>query len=67
MYYLERSIYLNAENKAAYKDLGIVYSMKGEYTKALDVFSRAAKLDPTDPQIRQNIVITHRIMDQKRK
>lgn len=66
-YFLERSINLYSGNLPAYKDLGIVYSMKGEYAKALDVFSRAQKLDPSDQQIRQNILITHQIMDQKRK
>jgi tetratricopeptide (TPR) repeat protein len=66
-YFLEHSISLNPVNKAALKDLGIVYSMKGEYPKALAVFSKAEKLDPADKQIRQNILITRRIMDQKRK
>jgi tetratricopeptide (TPR) repeat protein len=66
-YFLERSINLNSENKAAFKDLGIVYSMKGEYARALDAFSKAEKLDPADKQIRQNIMITRKIMEQKRK
>ena len=66
-YFLERSVNLDAGNIAAYKDLGIVYSMKGEYTRALDVFSRAEKLDPADQQIRQNILITRQAMEQKRK
>ncbi len=65
-WFLERSINLDAGNIAAYKDLGIVYSMKGEYTRALDVFSRAEKLDPADQQIRQNILITRQAMDQKK-
>jgi len=66
-YFLERSINLNPTNISVHKDLGIVYSMKGEYTKALDIFSRAGKLDPSDNQIRQNIQITLHLMDQKRK
>ena len=65
-WFLERSINLDAGNIAAYKDLGIVYSMKGEYTRALDVFSRAEKLDPADQQIRHNILITRQAMDQKK-
>jgi len=66
-YFLERSIKLNSGNLAAYKDLGIVYSMQGDYTRALDIFSKAASLDPSDQQIRQNIRVTHQIMDQRRK
>ena len=66
-YFLERSINLYPGSLAANKDLGVVYSMKGEYTKALEAFSRAAKLDPSDDQIRQNIQVTHKIMEQKRK
>ncbi|MCX6268229.1 MAG: tetratricopeptide repeat protein [Bacteroidetes bacterium] len=66
-FFLERSINLSSGNLAAYKDLGIVYSMQGEYAKAMDVFSKAEKLDPADQQIRQNILITRQIMNQKRK
>ncbi|MDP1623763.1 MAG: tetratricopeptide repeat protein [Bacteroidales bacterium] len=66
-YFLERSINFNSGNIAVFKDLGIVYSMKGEYAKALDVFSRAQKLDPSDQQIRQNIQVTYNIMNQKKK
>jgi tetratricopeptide (TPR) repeat protein len=66
-YFLERSISLNSGNISAYKDLGIVYSMRGEYNKALDVFSRAQKLDPSDQQVRQNIMITNQIMNQKKR
>ncbi len=61
-FFLERSITLNPGNLPVYKDLGIVYSMKGEYDKALDIFSRARQLDPTDQQILQNIQITRQIM-----
>ncbi|MCX6304736.1 MAG: DUF1736 domain-containing protein [Bacteroidetes bacterium] len=66
-YFLERSISLNPGSIAAYKDLGIVYSMKGEYTKALNIFSRGQKIDPSDQQIRQNIQITNQMMNQRRK
>jgi protein O-mannosyl-transferase len=66
-YFLERAISLNSGNIAAYKDLGIVYGMKGEYDKALDVLSRAQKLDPSDRQIVQNIMITRQLMDQQKK
>ncbi len=65
-WFLERSVSLNPGNLPAYKDLGIVYSMKGDYTRALDIFSRAQKLDPSDQQIRQNIRVTYQIMNNKR-
>lgn len=64
-YYLARSIDLNPGNVAVYKDLGIVCSMQGDYVKAMEIFSRARKLDPADEQIRQNILITQQIMAQK--
>lgn len=66
-YYLERSISLDPGNLGAYKDLGIVYSMRGEYTKAMEIFSKAEKIDPSDQQVRQNIQITRQIMNQTRK
>jgi tetratricopeptide (TPR) repeat protein len=66
-FYLERAISINPGNIAVYKDLGIVYSMKGEYSRAMDVFTRAQKIDPGDQQILQNIMITQRIMDQNKK
>jgi tetratricopeptide (TPR) repeat protein len=66
-YFLERSVNLAPDNLAGYKDLGIVYSMKGDYTKALAVFSKAQSLDPNDQQIRQNIMLTHQIMAKQMK
>jgi tetratricopeptide (TPR) repeat protein len=66
-WFLERAVNLDSGNLAAYKDLGIVYSMKGNYAKALEVFSKAEKLDPSDQQVRQNIMITYQIMNQQRK
>ncbi|MFZ4520750.1 MAG: tetratricopeptide repeat protein [Bacteroidales bacterium] len=63
-YFLERSVNLYSGSTAAFKDLGIVYSMKGEYAKALDIFSRALKIDPSDNQLRQNIQVTQQLMNQ---
>jgi len=64
-YFLERAVSLAPENVSIYKDLGIVCSLKGDYARALEIFSKARKLDPADEQIRQNIQLTHRIMQEK--
>ncbi len=64
-YFLERSAGTDPTNKAVFKDLGIVYSMLSDYPRALEAFSRAATLDPADPQIRQNIALTHQLMNSK--
>jgi len=65
-YFLERAIRLDPANLGVYKDLGIVYSMRGEYNKALEIFSKAQKLDPSDLQVRQNMQITLQIMNQRK-
>jgi tetratricopeptide (TPR) repeat protein len=66
-YFLERSVSLNPENPGPCKDLGIVYSMKGDFNRALEIFSRAQKLDPSDQQVRQNIQLTRQIMNQNNR
>jgi len=65
-FFLERSAGLDPTDKAVFKDLGIVYSMQGDYQRALDAFGRAQKLDPADAQIRQNIAITYQIMNRSK-
>lgn len=64
-FFLERAVTLAPDKVSIYKDLGIVCSMKGDYQRALDIFSKALKLDPSDEQLRQNIQVTHRIMQQQ--
>jgi tetratricopeptide (TPR) repeat protein len=59
---LERSINLDPGNVSAYKDLGIVYSLQGNFQKALTTLYMAQKLAPDDQFIRQNILTTTKIM-----
>lgn len=66
-YFLERSLSLAPDNVAAYKDLGIVYSLKGDFQKALETFSKANGLAPDDRSVLQNIMITKRLMQQREK
>lgn len=61
-WFLERAVSLDPSDAAAYKDLGIVYSMQGRYDLALDRFFKARQLDPSDQQVLQNIMITRQIM-----
>jgi tetratricopeptide (TPR) repeat protein len=66
-YFLERTLRFTPDNVAAYKDLGIVYSLSGKYTEALAVFSRALKLAPDDQMLRQNYLISRQAMQSNPK
>jgi len=66
-YFLERSLKISPEYMPAYKDLGIVYSLKGNYQMALSTFSKAQKLSPDDQEIRRNIITTFQIMQKTSK
>ncbi|MCX6278196.1 MAG: hypothetical protein NT004_08870 [Bacteroidetes bacterium] len=61
-YFLERSIQFSPDYLPAYKDLGIVYSLKRNYQKALSTFSQAQKFAPNDQEIKKNITTTLQIM-----
>ena len=65
-FFLERSLASDPGNISVYKDLGIVYSMQGNYPKALETFTRGCQLDPNDVQLRQNIRITQQLMAPKK-
>jgi Flp pilus assembly protein TadD len=65
-FYLEKAAILAPENSAVYIDLGIVYGLQKNYSKALESFQRALKLDPNDPQIQQNISITYDLINQSK-
>jgi tetratricopeptide (TPR) repeat protein len=66
-FFLERSVALAPNDVAAYKDLGIVYSLKGDYLKSIEMFSKARSIAPEDQSILQNIMITNQIMQLNKK
>ena len=65
-FFLEKATKLSPETPGPFKDLGIVYSLKKDFSRALQAFQTALKLDPDDPQIRQNIAITYRIIEENK-
>lgn len=65
--YLLRAVSLSPENPAPYKDLGVLYGIRQQYRKALEMFTKASELDPKDEQVKQNITITNRFIGQGRK
>ncbi len=65
-FFLEKATKLSPETAGPFKDLGIVYSLKKDFSRALQAFQTALKLDPGDPQIRQNIAITYRIIEENK-
>ena len=64
---LENAIRLAPGQMHAYKDLGIIYSLRKEYNRAIDIFRTASRLDPSDVQVKQNLELTCRIMKQEKK
>ena len=65
-FFLVKATKLSPENPLLFKDLGIVYGLQKDYTNALQAFQTALKLDPNDPQIRQNISITDHLIEQNK-
>ena len=63
--YLLRAIALSPKNIAAYKDLGVLYRDEEKLQgKTLEMFNKAAELDPDDQQVKQNINITNHFIEQ---
>ncbi len=65
--YLEEAIRLAPKEVKYYKDLGIIYSMKKNFTRAIDLFTKASELDPGDQQVKKNLAITRSIMQNNRR
>lgn len=65
-YFFKRSAALSPENAGSYKDLGVIYGIKKEYDKAIQAFKKAAELDPKDIQVRQNLEITYKLIEQRK-
>ncbi|MEI7663558.1 MAG: tetratricopeptide repeat protein, partial [Bacteroidota bacterium] len=65
--YLEKAIKLSPGDIKAYKDLGIICSMKKDFARAIELFKTAAALDPKDIQVKQNLEVTYRIMQREKK
>ncbi|MCX6250446.1 MAG: tetratricopeptide repeat protein [Bacteroidetes bacterium] len=66
-YYLNRAIEYSPEMKDAYRDLGILYGMKKQYEKSLDLFQKALNIDPNDENIKKNIILTNHFLDELKK
>jgi protein O-mannosyl-transferase len=66
-FYLEEAIRLSPKEIQSYKDLGIIYSMKKNFVKAIECLKTASKLDPNDLQVKQNLELTYRIMQHEKK
>lgn len=65
--YLAKSVELNPKNGAAWQDLGIIYSMKGNYEQAIEANKKALDYTTNDArttaQILLNIGITYQKMN----
>ncbi len=60
--FLKEASRLAPENGPILKDLGIVYSMTGDYEQALNTFRKAIRISPDDRALQQNILITEQII-----
>ncbi|MEI6683662.1 MAG: tetratricopeptide repeat protein [Bacteroidota bacterium] len=64
---LEEAVRLSPNEVRYYKDLGIICSMRKNFTRAIDLFTKAAELDPGDQQVKKNLEITRSIMQSNRR
>ncbi len=49
VYYLKKAIAVDASNVMAYEHLGRIYQAAGQFDKAIDVFEKGLKINPTHP------------------
>ena len=66
-YYLNRSIMANPSFPDPYKDLGVIYGIRGNFEKAAEVLKKAADLDPEDQKVRENLALTRKIIEQQKR
>ena len=65
--FLEEAVRLSPKDVKMYKDLGIIYGMKKDFTRAMELFEKASALDPNDQQVKKNLEITRHMMQANRK
>ncbi len=63
IYRWEKAVELDPMYAAAFNDLGIAYEHEGQLDKARKAYEKAIKLDPNNPQIRQNYDLFKEIND----
>ena len=59
IYFLEKAVNLQPNNKTALRDLGVAYAMQGEFTASLPLFIKVLEMDPDDKANYINLGITY--------
>ena len=67
IFYLQNAIKLNPENIDSYNNLGIVFCITKQYTKAIEIFNVALLKDSTNIHVLQNIAMSYRYLGQETK
>jgi len=65
--YLEKAIQLDQSKAPPFIDLGVAYGNSGNFTKAIQAFEVAAKINPKDPLIYRNLAESYRITKNPQK
>ena len=65
-FYMLRAVSFSPSNPDPYKVLGVMYGNRQQFDDALRMFIKAGELDPKDEQVKQNIAITKRILEQRK-
>jgi len=55
LYYMHIAEPANLNNAGFYKDLGVIYAIRGDFSEATSTFEKALSLDPNDQAVKQNL------------
>lgn len=67
IFHLEKAIQLDQSKAPPFIDLGVAYGQSGDFTKAIQAFEVAARINPKDPLIFRNLAASYNITKQPAK
>jgi tetratricopeptide (TPR) repeat protein len=66
-HYFEKALSIDSTQIEIYKDLGVVYGMSKEFDKSAHALTKAISIDPKDPALKMNLVMTYLQMGKKQE
>ncbi len=67
VFFLNKAVLINPDEKDAYLDLGVAYGLKRNYQKSAEMLQKALELDPNNTNIMMNLGVTYQNLGQPDK